>query len=180
MKRNKLALLAAAILVFSALVLAQIANQATGTVAAPLGSDSTGTRSVLYGDTVTFTPAQLGMSAVTLPASNVSSDTLLINTAHVGSITLSGNCGQIWTLRVNAYDETATNILNTYDIVTSIPASVYHQVNIARELGQTATGGTVPATTTFRLPQRAISFRAFNTTATPSTCTMRAVVNYTY
>jgi hypothetical protein len=170
-----LAVIVAAIALSIVAVYAQTSTtwQSASTIATPTIVDSNN-KNLSHGDLVTFSPTQLNFNAAVLPASNVSADTNIINTARFNKLTVMGNCGQIWTLRVNVYDETGTVLLNTFDAVSSIPASVWHQFYFASEIVPNATGGTVTATTNFRLPQRAISFRAFNTTATPSTCTLRA------
>lgn len=179
---NRKSFITAAVLAVLLIVSIAVAQQllpqaANGQIPNPVTLD-VNNRAPLLGDFITYTPAQLNMSSVTLPASLPTRNSTVINMARAVKITVMGNCDQIWSLRVNVYDETGANVLNSYDIVTAIPASAWHQVFIASELAQNATAGTTPASPVFRLPQRVISFAQLNTTATPGTCNMRAVVGY--
>jgi hypothetical protein len=124
---------------------------------------------------VIFSAADLAHNAVTLPASASTVNTAAVNMSGVTKSTLFVNCTQIVNVAVNTYQEVGQTIDGSYTVVQNLPAGP-QQIYIASELAPNSTAGTVQVN--LRLPQRALSFKETNTTASAGTCTDRFVVGY--
>lgn len=129
-----------------------------------------------------YTPAQIGINALALGASATISSTIL-DTRFVTKMTLWVNCGQITNIQIQPYLEDGTTIDTgiTPTIATNITASQYDMITVGSYGGSGQVdfvqGGTA-VTTQFTFPQRAIQILITNTTATPTTCTARAIMQY--
>jgi hypothetical protein len=131
----------------------------------------------LGGKQVGYTPAQLGMNAATLGASVATAESTFINLTGAREVTILSACGQVYHLNVKLYDnDGTTQVISQNSVVTSIPVAGA-STSFGSEASVVTSAGTL-AVAGIRLPQRTMSFSFTNTTATPSTCTARAIVQY--
>jgi hypothetical protein len=130
-------------------------------------------QSAAWATSYSYSPAQLNLNALTLPANPTpTADTTIVNTVGVKALALSVNCTQPASINVRTYAEDGTTSLTTYQIRSAVPAG-QTQLYLGTEVDLAGTTGSAGTTTSFRLPQKSLSFFFVNTGATPGTCTGR-------
>jgi hypothetical protein len=135
---------------------------------------------------VVYSPNDLAHNAVVLPATGTATpNTNIVRVGQAKELTYLFNCTQgTITVTANVYvaDDTQSNspawvLYGSYAVV-SAAATGPQVLQIATELAQNTTSGTIPTTPILRLPLAAISFNEQQTGATPGTCTSHLNVGY--